>query len=55
MEVIKYEAHDVGLALEALASGFWIDQMLVACRTGESWQLPSNSYANKMKGDGFFW
>lgn len=55
MEVIKYEAHDVGLALEALESGFWIDQMLVVCRTGESWQLPSNSYAYKMKGDGFFW
>jgi len=55
MEVIKYEAHDVGLALESLEKGFWIDQMLSVCRTGENWQLPSGSKATKMAGDGFFW
>jgi hypothetical protein len=55
MEVIKYEAHDVGLALESLESGFWIDQMLSVCRTGENWQLPPGSRATYMEGNGFFW
>jgi len=49
-----YEAHDVALALEALESGFWIDDMLVVCRTGENLIMPSQN-ANYIKGNGFFW
>mmetsp|Transcript_11766 Transcript_11766/g.14644 ORF Transcript_11766/g.14644 Transcript_11766/m.14644 type:complete len:1149 (-) Transcript_11766:779-4225(-) len=55
MEVIGYESHDNGLSLEALESGFWIDNMLSVCRTGESWIMPPNSVANAVKGNGFFW
>jgi hypothetical protein len=32
MEIVGYEAHDVGLSIESLASGFWIDDMLAVCR-----------------------
>jgi hypothetical protein len=32
MEILSYEAHDVGLSLESLADGFWIDDMLAVCR-----------------------
>jgi len=55
MEVIGYESHDTGISLEALESGFWIDQMLVACRTGEQWIMPPNSEATAANGNGFFW
>jgi len=55
MEIIGFEAHDVGLSLEALESGFWIDQMLTVCRTGQKWILPESSSPTYMKGDGFFW
>lgn len=54
MDVEKYEAHDVGLALEALVSGFWIDQMTVVCRTGELLKLPVQR-ANEIQGNGFVW
>ena len=53
-EIIGFEAHDVGLGLEALASGFWIHNMLVVCRTGEDLVMPTQ-HANEIKGDGFFW
>ena len=55
MEVIGYEAHDVGLALEALAAGFWIDNMLTVCRTGTSIAMPPKASAWSMSGNGFFW
>ena len=29
MEVVKYEAHDVGLGVEVLQSGFYMTKMLV--------------------------
>jgi hypothetical protein len=54
MEVIDYECHDVGLALEALVNGFWIDNMLVACRTGEALALPVQR-ADYISAKGFFW
>lgn len=40
MEVLSYECHDCGLAAEALVDGFWIDDMVAACRTGEALILP---------------
>jgi len=55
MEVVGYEAHDVALGLEALESGFWIDDMLVVCRTGEPWLMPVDASPHRVKGDGFFW
>ena len=54
MEVVKYETHDVGLALEALVAGFWIDQMVAVCRTGELLKLPAQR-ADYLRADGFFW
>jgi hypothetical protein len=54
MDVVKYEAHDVGLALEALVSGFWIDQMAVSCRTTELLKLPVQR-ADYVRGNGFVW
>lgn len=32
MEISGYEAHDVGLSLESLSRGFWIDNLLAVCR-----------------------
>eukprot|EP00591_Stephanopyxis_turris_P000730 CAMPEP_0195512014 /NCGR_PEP_ID=MMETSP0794_2-20130614/4132_1 /TAXON_ID=515487 /ORGANISM="Stephanopyxis turris, Strain CCMP 815" /LENGTH=1294 /DNA_ID=CAMNT_0040639729 /DNA_START=53 /DNA_END=3934 /DNA_ORIENTATION=+ len=55
MELLGYEAHDVGLSVESLESGFWIDDMLVVCRTGADWAMPPGSSATLAKGDGFFW
>lgn len=55
MDIIGYEAHDVGLGIEALASGFWMDQMFISCRTGESIAVPSDVKVNQMSGSGFFW
>jgi len=55
MEVVGYEVHDAGLALEALEAGFWIDDMLVVCRTGANFSLPEGSRASGIKGSGFFW
>ena len=42
MEVIRFEAHDVALGMEALQDGFGIDQLLVECRSGEEWVIPGN-------------
>lgn len=54
-EIVGFEAHDVGLTLEALESGFWIDDLLAVCRSGTKLQLPPNADAPRLKGDGFFW
>jgi hypothetical protein len=54
MEVIGYETHDVGLALEALESGFWVTEMLAECRSGEELRMPV-AKADSVRGDGFFW
>lgn len=54
MEVINYEAHDVGLSLEALQSGFWIDQMTVTCRTTELLKMPVQR-ARDIRGNAFVW
>jgi hypothetical protein len=32
MEVIGWESHDTGLALESLSEGFWLDKALIVCR-----------------------
>lgn len=54
MEVVGYECHDIGLALEALESGFWIDHMKVTCRTGEPLKLPIQR-AHEIRANGFVW
>ena len=40
MEIVGIEAHDVGLSLEALEPGFWIDSLVATCRTGEVLAMP---------------
>lgn len=32
MEIVGWESHDTGLAIESLASSFWIDKALAVCR-----------------------
>jgi hypothetical protein len=32
IEIIGWESHDTGLALESLSDGFWLDKALVVCR-----------------------
>jgi len=54
-EIVGYETHDVGLALEALESGFWISDLLAVCRSGTPLVFPSGSDATDIAGDGFFW
>ena len=55
MELIGFESHDNGLSVEALESGFWIDNMLSVCRTGEPLSLPTDARSTRIRGDGFFW
>lgn len=55
MEIVGYECHDCGLSIQALASGFWITNILVQCRTGEPLILPPNVNATDLTGDGFGW
>ena len=55
LELIGFEAHDVGLSLNVLESGFWVDNMLVVCRTGNRMDLPERSKAKKLSGNGFTW
>ncbi len=55
MEVLGFECHDCGLSIEALEAGFWIDNLLVTCRTGEPLNLPPKGRANSMGGNGFAW
>ena len=54
MEVLKYECQDCGLAVEALVDGFWIDNMVAHCRTGEALLMPYQN-AEYTRADGFFW
>jgi hypothetical protein len=54
MEVIRFEAHDVALGLEALEDGFGIDQLLVECRSGEEWVIPGGR-PNYVTATGFSW
>jgi hypothetical protein len=54
MEVLGYECHDCGLAAEALVDGFWIDNMVANCRTGEALLLPVQR-ADWVRANGFFW
>jgi hypothetical protein len=55
MEVIGFKCYDCGLSIQALASGFWIDDLSVECRTGEPLLLPATVYATSIAGDGFGW
>lgn len=56
MEVVNYECHDARLAIESLSSqGFWIDNMLSVCRTGESLGLPEEAIVTRLEGSGFYW
>ena len=55
MEIVGYEAHDTGLGMSALASGFWMDDMLVVCRSGEVIAVPPDADVRRIRGSGFFW
>eukprot|EP00934_Nitzschia_sp_Nitz4_P002884 Nitzschia sp. Nitz4//scaffold35_size145790//102540//106801//NITZ4_003043-RA/size145790-augustus-gene-0.122-mRNA-1//1//CDS//3329549163//2874//frame0 len=54
LEVVNYESHDIGLSLEGLEWGFWIDKMYVTCRTGETMALPVQR-ADYVRGNGLVW
>ena len=54
-DIRGYEAHDVGLAIEALSYGFWIDNMLAVCRTGARLDMPKSGLVTSIPGNGFFW
>ena len=51
MQVIGYEVHNVDLALEALAAGFWINNTLAVICKCESSPLPKKSQAAAIKGN----
>ena len=53
MEIVHFEAHDVDLGLEALETGFAIDDLLVNCRSGKEWVMPGNPSGTS--ANGFFW
>jgi len=53
MELRGFESHDNGLSVESLSDGFWIDNMLSACRSGEPIALPSAVSITRIAGDGF--
>ena len=55
MEIVGYEAHDTGSCMSALASGFWIDDMLVVCLSGEVIAVPPDADVRRIRGSGFFW
>jgi len=55
MEIIGYECHDCGLALESLSQGLWINQMLTVCRTKTPLLVPSDANVNEIPGSGFTW
>ena len=53
LEIVGFECHDCGISIQALESGFWIDNLLAQCRTGEPLALPPNSKARQIAGRGF--
>jgi hypothetical protein len=55
MEILGFETHDVGLTMEALAAGFWIDDLYAECRTNEPLSLPPGARVDRMPADGFGW
>ena len=55
MEIKFFEAHDVALGLEALESGFAIDEILIECRSGEEWSMPPDGNPSGASANGFFW
>ena len=66
-ELVRYEAHDLGLAASMLGEG-WLDSALVRCRTGAHLQVPCDGGGGgvcdgdgdpralvHMRGSGFEW
>lgn len=54
MDVYGFECHDCQLAVAALSQGFWMEDLLAVCRTGESLEMQTPR-ANKLEGSGFYW
>ena len=52
--MVGYEAHDVGLVVQALSTGFFLDKFLGVCRTGANLGLPSKN-AQVMDAYGIVW
>ena len=56
LDVVGFECHDCGLAMAALSSdGFSAHNVLAACRSRTSIDLPSSAAANQISGSGFSW
>jgi hypothetical protein len=50
--VHNFESHDNRLAIEALSSGFWMNNALAVCRTGSNIAIKD---ARNLEGNGFVW
>jgi hypothetical protein len=55
MEILGFESHDAGLSINSLSPGFWLQNLLAVCRTGESIVFPVGGSATYMDGKGFYW
>jgi G8 domain len=54
-EIVGFESHDNGLAIEGLEPGIWIDNLLAVCRSGTPVALPRDARMNFVNGNGFVW
>ena len=51
--MVGYEAHDVRLSLNSISSdGFWLDNSLIVCRTGENLGIRNASF---LEANGIVW
>lgn len=51
MELVGFESHDNGISVESLSDGFWIDNMLSVCRSGEPIGLPPDASITRVRGE----
>jgi hypothetical protein len=55
LEIRHLEVHDMGISIQALEEGVWVDQMLANCRAGESISMPPGGNVASLGGYGFSW
>ena len=55
LQVTHFEAHDMGLSLEAFQDGIWIDDMLAVCRSGREIAMPTRASLGEVRGYGLYW
>lgn len=52
MELDGFEAHDVGTLMEFFENGFWMNRILLVCRSGEALALPDGFNTGKWSSFG---